>query len=63
MNTKAKNIISAQVMLNHGNRGKKITRYLTQELRDFKTLSQDGEFADIFDSLSKHNSTRHYLWC
>lgn len=62
MNTKAKNIISAQVMLNHGNRGKKITRYLTQELRDFKTLPHDGEFADIFNSLSKHNSTRHYLY-
>lgn len=61
MNAKAKNIISDQIMLSHGNRGKKLQKHLLQNLKDFKVLSQDDEFEDIFKILGNNKNTQHFI--
>lgn len=62
MNTKAKTIIADQIMLNQGNRGKKLKEHLYRNLKNFKVLPNDEEFADIFNILSNHKNTKHYLY-
>lgn len=61
MNELGRKIIYGNLQLQKGNRQKKVQQELARSLDEFKRLSDDNDFNEVFDYLYSNKSTNRYI--